>query len=837
MEEVLTLKADGNRGLGEGRNYEAVSKYTEALKLIFEAQQHDDDKELCRMQAVILSNRSLAYLKIGKKKLAIKDGELSVAADPSYAKGWFRKAKAELSDNAFEAAAATLEKAPYFDDLEKLKNLCLEKRSKALKEPSISHFEIVEELGTGNYSEIVLAKRKADGQRFALKMIYKAKIEDTAKRHPNVHNEVLMEKRALNKLKSHQNIVEAFATFSDFHCLYYLMEVLEGGELWAQLYKEDSDVALPVPETLAKFWIAELADGLEHAHSRGLAHRDIKPENLMLDRYGRLKIIDFGTAKDFNETDLNGPEFVGTPEYMSPETVDAKIPSTFKVDSWAVGCVAYQLLVGITPFAARSPYFTFLKIRRANLRIPKHLPSDAVDFISKLIVKDVDKRLDDTAIINHPFIARHSKDIVKIAKLKELCLAAVAKRARQVAAEEGEGDGYLRGEEDDDSQKRTSPFAPSSGNLTLFERLKVFQRLERLGAFAKNPTLLRLFFDSPLDARTLRADANTRTYLGHSRDEQGTFNEPFQAVVLAAPKLRNADATHDRATQLKRSVLAINKLRPPVVVCIGDFTEDNERSTFELFRKIMATISASVPVVYAPGPKDDRHLYELFFGATYYAFWCKGARFLILDLDHDDLHQTKFIDEELEINALGSHRLFLVTHTPPLWKVPTFDPDLSTTDLAKVHWAKHLLKGRVSAVLSSASGDNKVTKLKKHQVEPWIPPKKRKKKQAHDTSSSDDDDDAGKNKEDIERKEKEEDTGDGDKDQDDDDDMEDPDNNDLDDSHEVSVIATSPVAGAIGEEERVPAGLRLLTIYERNFDHRFFPLEEVPTFSSSLSGD
>ena len=481
--------------------------------------------------------------------------------------------------------------------------------------------------------------------------------------------------------------------------------------------------------------------------------------------------------------------------------VDGKPPATVQVDSWAVGCVAYQLLVGSTPFQARSPYFTFLKIRRANLRVPAHLRPEAVDFISKLIVKEPSKRLNDDEILEHPFAK--NKEIVRVGKLRELCLVAVAERAQQLA-----GDTVV-----------SSPFAPKAGNLKPEERRIVFHRLEKLGAFRNNPSLLGLFFDSDLDARTLRADPQTRTYLGHSRDEHGIFEEPYHAVVLAGPGLRSPDPDDARAVQLTRAVDTINRLRPAVVVCIGDFATS---AALDIFRHTMARISASIPVVYAPGPNDND--YTDLFGANYYAFWCRGARFVVVDLQNPSEGQTRFIDEELEINALGSHRLFLVTQVPPLWRVPE-KPPLSFSaeeDIPDdVKWAKHLLKGRVDAVLCAATNENKVTKLKKAHVEPWIKKKKTTKPMVLSKDDDDDDDD---------------DHGDGT----DDEDVEDRDHNDIDDKQEVAIISTSPVAGAIGAEERIPAGLRLMTIFENTFDHRFFPLEEVPTaatFRTSSSAE
>ena len=57
-------------------------------------------------------------------------------------------------------------------------------------------------------------------------------------------------------------------------------------------------------------------------HARGIVHRDLKPENILLNQFGHVIVIDFGTAKDLLQTDLNGPEFVGTPDFMAPESVN-----------------------------------------------------------------------------------------------------------------------------------------------------------------------------------------------------------------------------------------------------------------------------------------------------------------------------------------------------------------------------------------------------------------------------------------------------------------------------------------------------------------------------------
>merc|ERR1712186_93072 len=71
-----------------------------------------------------------------------------------------------------------------------------------------------------------------------------------------------------------------------------------------------------------RVWLYQMIDALQHIHRHGIVHRDLKTENVLLNENGHVVLIDFGTAKDLVRTDLNGPEYVGTPDFMSPECVN-----------------------------------------------------------------------------------------------------------------------------------------------------------------------------------------------------------------------------------------------------------------------------------------------------------------------------------------------------------------------------------------------------------------------------------------------------------------------------------------------------------------------------------
>ena len=186
--------------------------------------------------------------------------------------------------------------------------------------------------------------------------------------------------------------------------------------MWAQTLSADgARSGVPVHYSLARFWLSELVDAVEHVHGCGLVHRDIKPENMMLSGDGHVKLIDFGTAKDLKDTDLNGPEFVGTPEFMAPEMVESLASTAYAADLWAIGIVAYQLVTGVGPYKAQSPYFSFLRIKRGNAAdpFPESLRlSPAGGFVRDLLKVDpaarlgaADKPGDLSALKRTPFLA------------------------------------------------------------------------------------------------------------------------------------------------------------------------------------------------------------------------------------------------------------------------------------------------------------------------------------------------------------------------------------------------------------------------------------------------
>lgn len=166
-----------------------------------------------------------------------------------------------------------------------------------------------------------------------------------------------------------------------------------------------------IPEKWAIFYTMEVVLALDTIHNMGFVHRDVKPDNMLLDKYGHLKLTDFGTCMAMDSDGLvRSNSAVGTPDYISPEVLkgDGGIYGR-ECDWWSVGIFLYEMLVGDTPFYADSLVGTYGKIFdfKNSLKFPTEveLSSNAKSLI-KGFLTDQHHRLGRSGIEDikcHPF--------------------------------------------------------------------------------------------------------------------------------------------------------------------------------------------------------------------------------------------------------------------------------------------------------------------------------------------------------------------------------------------------------------------------------------------------
>ena len=147
-----------------------------------------------------------------------------------------------------------------------------------------------------------------------------------------------------------------------------------------------------------------MCHALKYLHNKHVIHRDIKPENL-LNCLGTLKISDFGWS--IHAPSSKRKTFCGTLDYLPPEIIENRAYS-LRLDLWCLGVLTYEFCVGTPPFESETHEHTYLKIRNCSVNYPSYLSVEVKDFISKLLIKDPNKRICLEECMNHPWILKYS---------------------------------------------------------------------------------------------------------------------------------------------------------------------------------------------------------------------------------------------------------------------------------------------------------------------------------------------------------------------------------------------------------------------------------------------
>jgi protein kinase A len=242
----------------------------------------------------------------------------------------------------------------------------------------LSDFEILETLGTGSFGRVRLGRHKKSKKIYAIKMLKKCEII-RLKQVDHIHSEY----QILNKL-NHPFIVEfKGALTTDPKYLYFILEFVQGGELFTILRTAGS-----FTEEQSKFYAAHIVTIFEYLHGKNMVYRDLKPENVLLNSNGYIKLTDFGFAK---VVDGKTYTLCGTPEYLAPEIILNKGHGK-AVDWWTLGILIYEMLVGIDPFNDDDPMMVYQKIIKGKIKFPKNVEKDAKSIIKHLLDADVTKR-------------------------------------------------------------------------------------------------------------------------------------------------------------------------------------------------------------------------------------------------------------------------------------------------------------------------------------------------------------------------------------------------------------------------------------------------------------
>ena len=256
---------------------------------------------------------------------------------------------------------------------------------------TLAHYEVREKLGEGGMGVVYKAFDPRLKRFVALKVLPAEVARDETRKA-----RLLREARAASAL-SHPHIVVVHDIVADGECDFIVMEYVEGRSLSAVIPKG----GLPAPEALS--YATQIADALQAAHAQGIVHRDLKPGNVMVASTGRVKVLDFGLAKQTSiepadeeattrSRAITEPGLVmGTLSYMAPEQalgeeVDAR------ADVFSFGILLYEMLTGLAPFRARTSAALVHELVYASPKPLRDLRPATPDGLAALVESCLEKR-------------------------------------------------------------------------------------------------------------------------------------------------------------------------------------------------------------------------------------------------------------------------------------------------------------------------------------------------------------------------------------------------------------------------------------------------------------
>jgi serine/threonine protein kinase len=205
----------------------------------------------------------------------------------------------------------------------------------------LGKYEIIDQLGTGSMGLVYRALDSTLGRQVALKVLRPESQMDT-----EIVERFRREARAGAQLH-HRNIVTVYDLGdAEGGVIYIAMELLDGMDLRAAVKKQ-----LPIPMARKVEMVAEVCDGLGHAHAKGIVHRDVKPSNLFLHSRDQIKILDFGIARLATSVLTRTGRILGTPNYMAPEQITGEKCDS-RSDLFSAAIVSFEFLTGAHPFQA-----------------------------------------------------------------------------------------------------------------------------------------------------------------------------------------------------------------------------------------------------------------------------------------------------------------------------------------------------------------------------------------------------------------------------------------------------------------------------------------------------
>ena len=277
-----------------------------------------------------------------------------------------------------------------------------------------SNYNIINELGCGAYAKVLKVRNKNTNIEYACKELLKSGISDLESFNKEI---------SILSTLDHPNIIKLYETCENEECIYLIMELCNGGELFDYLISRLEQQQTFTEKEVAHIF-KQLMSAVSYCHSNKISHRDLKPENILLSHTSssssslQIKVIDFGVSHVLTEDNHVMYEQVGTAYYIAPEVLNGSYDHM--CDIWSCGVILYVLLCGLPPFNGETDEKIFEAIKQGNFCYPNELwgniSNDVKDLISKMLCAE-DSRLTAEEVMKHPWVvneAPNAKDDIEL---------------------------------------------------------------------------------------------------------------------------------------------------------------------------------------------------------------------------------------------------------------------------------------------------------------------------------------------------------------------------------------------------------------------------------------
>ena len=248
----------------------------------------------------------------------------------------------------------------------------------------VGRYKIERELGRGGMGVVYLAEDPILGRKVAIKTVH---FEITGEKQRDYLREQLLRDARASAGLSHPNVVNVHDIIEAGDTTYLVMEFVSGETLMSRMQRA------PAPDTA---WflrvLRDIAAALDYTHRKGVVHRDVKPANVMIDHHGRVRIMDFGLARNAEQrTATPGGMVAGTIQYMSPEQIKGE-GLDGRADQFSMAAVAYEMLCGKPLFEAKTITTLAHKIVNETPQ-PAHVHNPALpEATSAVLAKALDRQ-------------------------------------------------------------------------------------------------------------------------------------------------------------------------------------------------------------------------------------------------------------------------------------------------------------------------------------------------------------------------------------------------------------------------------------------------------------